>query len=224
MRIMKKKGKIAAGIIVMVCAITGSLFIFMKRPNDVKAEISRNLGLIEESRKELPLEVVISSNPFDYVDEECYNNIVAMGTDAVKPLQELMDSGELSAQCEFVCCALLEEVTQCHMDNGKEYGWTNVEEFKSLWEPAIKNLPETLESIQNNEEMSLEEKQAELEKYGVFGKAFAKKAAESDFEMGLEKISVTEDKNMKAMYNKLGSQISDKDVENVMEYLDYKCK
>lgn len=221
---MKKKSKVAAGIIVIVCAITGSLFIFIKHSNNVKAEISRNLGLIEESRKELPLEVVISSNPFDYVDEECYNNIVAMGTAAIKPLQELMDSGELSAQCEYVCCALLEEVTQCHMDNGKEYGWTNVEEFKSLWEPTIKNLTETLESIQNNEEMSVEEKQAELEKYGVFGKAFAKKAAESDFEMGGMEINITKDKDVEDMYNKIGSDISDRDVKNIIEYLDYKCK
>lgn len=214
---MKKK---IAGAIVLIGVIMCGVLCFMRQPDDAITENVGNICLIEESTDP---SVCFSSNPFDYVDKECYDNILAMGTDAIKPLQEQMDSGELSAQCQFVCGALLEKVTQCHMhDVAGEC--SNVEVFRELWDLTINSLPETLENIQNDNNMSVEEKQEELEKYGVFGKAFAKKAMKSDFEMGGEKISVTKDKKVKDMYDKLGSDISDKDVKNVIEYLDYKCK
>lgn len=42
--------------------------------------------------------------------------------------------------------------------------------------------------------------------------------------MGGEKIRITNHKSAKAVYDNIGSEVSDKDVENVMEYLDYKCR
>lgn len=223
---MKKK---IAGIITVIGIIMCGLFYFVRQTDDAKAEDAKAEEVKAEDAysgcllKENTNPPVGSSIPFDYVDKECYNNILAMGTDAIKPLQEQFDSGELSAPLQYVCADLLEKVTQCYMDNGEDYGWSNVNEFEGLWNATINSLPETLENIQNNDRMSAEEKQAELEKYGIFGKVFAKKAAEADFEMGGEKISITNDKSVKAVYDNIGGEVSDKDVENVMEYLDYKC-
>lgn len=228
---MKKK---MAGIIAVIGIIMCGVFCFVRQTDnakaeDIKAEDVKAEDIDKEddySRcilKENPDPPITSSNPFDYVDKESYNNILAMGTDAINPLQEQIDSGELSAPCEYVCCALMQEVTQCYMLDAAGSSWGNVKTFKELWYATINSLPKTLENIQNNDSMSAEEKQAELEKYGVFGKVFAKKAVEADFEMGGEKISITNDKSVKAVYDNIGGEVSDKDVENVMEYLDYKC-
>ena len=70
-----------------------------------------------------------SSSPFDYVDKESYNNILAMGTDAIKPLQEQFDSEETPAMLKYVCGALLEQITQCYVTNGTSYRWSNLQEF-----------------------------------------------------------------------------------------------
>lgn len=214
---MKKK---IAGIMVVIGVIVCVALCFVRQPDDAKAENVDSTYLLKEDA-DAPC---WSSCPFDYVDKESYNSILAMGTDAIKPLQEQFDSEETPAMLKYVCGVLLEEVTQCYMDNGKDYGWGNVQEFEELWVATIDSLPETLENIQNDDSMSVEEKQAELEKYGVFGKVFAKEAMKTDFEMGSWKMRATDDKDVKAMYSRLSSEVSDKDVENVIEYFDYKCK
>lgn len=214
---MKKK---IAGIIIVISVITYGVIYFMRQPDGAKVENVYNTYLLKESMNSMPT----SSSPFDYVDKESYNNILAMGTDAIKPLQEQFDSEETSAMLKYVCGALLQEVTQCYMDNGKGYGWSNVQEFEELWTATIDSLPETLENIQNDDSMTVEEKQAELEKYGVFGRVFAKEAMKTDFEMGSQKMRATDDKDMKAMYGRISSEVSDKDVKNVIEYFDYKYK
>ncbi|MDE6232486.1 MAG: hypothetical protein K2M60_03960 [Lachnospiraceae bacterium] len=214
---MKKR---IAGIIIVISVIMCGVICFMRQPDDAKAENVDNTYLLKESTNP----IITSPSPFDYVDKESYNNILAMGTDAIKPLQEQFDSEETSAMLKYVCGALLEQITQCYVTNGTSYRWSNVQEFEELWTATIDSLPETLENIQNDDSMSVEEKQAELEKYGVFGKVFAKEAMKTDFEMGSWKMRATDDKDVKAMYSRLSSEVSDKDVKNVIEYFDYKCK
>lgn len=214
---MKKK---IAGIIIVISVIACGVICFMRQPADAKAENDDNTYLLKESTNP----IITSPSPYDYVDKESYNNILTMGTDAIKPLQEQFDSEETLAMTKYVCGALLEQLTQCYVTNGTSYRCSNVHEFEKLWTATIDSLPETLENIQNDNSMSVEEKQAELEKYGIFGKVFAKKALESDFEIGSRKMRATDDKKVKDMYSKLSSDVSDKDVENVMEYLDYKCR
>lgn len=219
---MKKK---MTGIIAVIGVIMCGIFCFVWQTDKAKAEDIKAEDVYSSCiLKENPDAPITSSNPFDYVDKECYNNILAMGTDAIKPLQEQLDSGELSAPCEYVCCALMQEVTQCYMLEASGSSWGNVKTFKELWDATINSLPKTMESIQNNDSMSAQEKQAELGKYGVFGKVFVKEATKADFEMGGEKIRITNHKSAKAVYDNIGSEVSDKDVENVMEYLDYKCR
>lgn len=222
---MKRMKKKIAGIMVVTGVIMCVAFCFMRQPDDAKAENAKvenddSTYLLKEDTNA----PCWSSCPFDYVDKESYNSILAMGTDAIKPLQEQFDSEETSAMLKYVCGALLQEVTQCYMDNGKGYGWSNVQEFEELWTATIDSLPETLENIQNDDSMTVEEKQAELEKYGVFGRVFAKEAMKTDFEMGSQKMRATDDKDMKAMYGRISSEVSDKDVKNVIEYFDYKYK
>lgn len=43
-----------------------------------------------------------SSNPYDSVDSEYYDNIISIGTEAIEPLEELMMSGGMPAAYQYV--------------------------------------------------------------------------------------------------------------------------
>lgn len=104
--------------------------------------------IVKESLKEqLPFEMVISSNPFDYMDTAFYKNIMYMGTDSVGPLDGMLMEDGFSRVHAYLGCVALEEITGCKMLDVTGMSWSNSGEFKRLWSRVMREMPETLEAI-----------------------------------------------------------------------------
>lgn len=216
------KKKIISLIVVVAVGITSlGIFYFVNKPDDVKADITKNLDLMfEESKnKTFASEILASSNPYDYVDSEYYGTIVSMGTEVIGPLEELIMSDEMIMEYQYVSAVALQEITGCDMAEVMGVSWSNVGQFKEMWSSTMQSLPETLESIKNDSKLSAEEKRNEMEKYGVFGKAYACKTAENEFQLGELKVEAVTDDGLRKEFKELGEEMSGKDLDNVLGYM-----
>lgn len=177
--------------------------------------------MVTESLKEpLPFEMIISSNPFDYMDTAFYKNIIYMGTDSVEPLDEILMEDGFSGVQAYLGCVALEEITGCKMLDVTDMSWSNQGEFKRLWSRVMQEMPETLEAIQDNAGMSAEDKEEEMKKFGLFGRAYASKAAVGDFELRGEKRKGIDDEELQERYKDLGEGADSEDLDIIFEFMD----
>ena len=220
---MKKK---IFGIITTIAVVlfTGCVFGFLKKPESVKAEIQNKFILMAKENANTPMssEIIASSNPFDYVDSKYYEEIVSMGTKAIEPLEELLYSDEIDGVYKYVGAVALQDITECDLSKITGVDWSNVEQFKELWNITIQDMPETFQNIQNNSKMSLEQKMLEIEKYGVFGKTYAKGIASGKFIFGDNKLQDIDDIMLKNKFKKFGENIGNEDSELIIGYMQEK--
>lgn len=81
--------------------------------------------VMEGLKEPLPFEMIISSNPFDYMDTAFYKNIMYMGTDSVEPLDEILMEDGFSGVQAYLGCVALEEITGCKMLDVTDMSWSN---------------------------------------------------------------------------------------------------
>ena len=72
-----------------------------------------------------------SSNPYDYIDNNYYRSIVALGKGAVPVLEEMYNSGKLTGLKAYISALAIEDITDCHLS--EKYNWSSSEEFYDLW-------------------------------------------------------------------------------------------
>ena len=70
--------------------------------------------------------------------------------------------------------------------------------------------------------MSLEQKMLEIEKYGVFGKTYAKGIASGKFIFGDNKLQDIDDTMLKNKFKKFGENIENEDSELIIGYMQEK--
>lgn len=94
----------------------------------LKNEIMANLNKINEVTN------VTSSNPYDYTNNEYYNNIVKLGKDAVPVLENMYKNNELSGLNAYLSALVIQDITNCNLYEKYNLDWTTADEFYSLWE------------------------------------------------------------------------------------------
>ena len=72
-----------------------------------------------------------SSNPYDYIDNNHYRSIVALGSGAVSVLEDMYNSGKLTELKAYISALAIEDITGCHLST--KYNWSSAEEFYNLW-------------------------------------------------------------------------------------------
>ena len=72
-----------------------------------------------------------SSNPYDYIDNNHYRSIVALGSGAVSVLEDLYNSGKLTGLEAYISALAIEDITDCRLST--KYNWSSAEEFYNLW-------------------------------------------------------------------------------------------
>lgn len=94
----------------------------------LKNEIMTNLNKINEVTN------MTSSNPYDYTDNEYYNNIVKLGKDAVSVLENMYKNNELSGLNAYLSALAIQDITNCNLYEKYNIDWTTADEFYYLWE------------------------------------------------------------------------------------------
>ena len=74
---------------------------------------------------------LLSSNPYDYIDNEYYKNIVSLGKDAVPILEKMYKNRKLVGLNAYLSALAIEDITGCHLST--KYNWSSAEEFYNLW-------------------------------------------------------------------------------------------
>lgn len=94
----------------------------------LKNEIMSNLNKINEVTN------MTSSNPYDYTNNEYYNNIVKMGKDVVPVLENMYKNNELLGLNAYLSALVIQDITNCNLYEKYNIDWTTADEFYALWE------------------------------------------------------------------------------------------
>lgn len=104
-----------------------------------------------------------SSNPYDHVDMEYYDKIVALGFDAIEVLEEERAGGGLYS---WVAGALISDITRCDVGD-----WDTGQGFFQLWDGFCDSALDDMTDI-ITDDISIDKKVKKLKKFGIFGEAF----------------------------------------------------
>lgn len=74
-----------------------------------------------------------SSNPYDYTKNEYYENIVALGKDAVPVLEDMYNNGKLTGVNAYLSALAIQDITGCNLNDEYNLDWSTAEEFYELW-------------------------------------------------------------------------------------------
>lgn len=169
-------------IVLLLFSIAGGVF-YSNHKNAVEscaAAVDKNFTLLSNSYS---METLLSSSPYAYIDNDYYKNIVSLGFDAVKVLQEKNENGEFSGLNSYIAAIAIQEITGCDLYSITGTDFENADEFYELWDKTMANMPEKLADIIGSESMEVREKVKELKKYGMFGEAAACSVSDSGIKM-----------------------------------------
>ena len=116
-------------IIALLIAISGLLFHNLMQEKTVAEEIDYNLAKINE----LSLNQITSSNPYDYIDNDHYNNIIKLGMPAVSVLEEKYSNNELHGLNAYIAALAIQEITGIQISEEADETWETAEEFFAQW-------------------------------------------------------------------------------------------
>lgn len=94
-----------------------------KTSREMKEEIKENLNNILKTNNGT------SSNPYDYIDNNYFNNIINMGIDAVPILINIYENNEVSKNGldAYIIALAIQKITNCNLS------YSTAEEFFELW-------------------------------------------------------------------------------------------
>ena len=94
----------------------------------LEEEIKYNLSKIKE------VSDLSSSNPYHYINNKYYQNIVDIGKDAVFLLREMYNAGELSGLDAYISALAIQDITNCNLLKEYKIEWDTAKQFYELWE------------------------------------------------------------------------------------------
>lgn len=74
-----------------------------------------------------------SSNPYDYMKNDYYENIVNLGKNAVSTLETMYKNGKLTGVNAYLSALAIQDITKCNLYEKYGYDWSTAEEFYKLW-------------------------------------------------------------------------------------------
>lgn len=102
-------------------------------PNVNNTNIDIEVEILDNLDKILEITDLSSSNPYDYIDNEYYNNIISFGDDAIPVLERMYQENKLIGINAYISTLAIEEIT-----GSRNFAWTTPEEFYQKWEESKK--------------------------------------------------------------------------------------
>lgn len=163
------------GMVIAIATVIVILGMVLFGRTEVSAEekVRINLHRIDESISEAieeESELALSSNPYDYIENnEYYKNIIGLGVSALPELEKSLVNSETNGLNEYILAIAIEEITHADV-NGileEEYGWENAKEFSKEWTAIKENVNKEVLEIATSSHLTAIEKCEKLENYGV---------------------------------------------------------
>lgn len=209
---VKKVFIFISGIIVIALLVIVAL---PKANTSIAAEVEQNFTQMSE----LSLQQITSSNPYDYINNEYYDNIVAMGFPAVQVIEEGYTSEHYTGLNAYIAGVAIQEITGMNLYECVGIDWETAEQFFESWDLTIKGLPDIFDEIMNSDD-SMEEKLSHMDKFGIFGQYFLTTLAnESGISVTLNGEAV-EVQGYSSTDLRGFEKLSAKEMKEVAEYLE----
>ena len=122
--------------LIIVCLVL-SLFLCGCESKDNKSNDNQLANDIKENIENLlKVNSGSSSNPYDYIHTEYYNDIVNLGEDAIPVLIKMYKDGEFSKDGldSYIISIAIQEIANCSLYNKYQLSYANPSEFFDLWE------------------------------------------------------------------------------------------
>ena len=111
--------------IVLVCSCNNKKL--KGKDNDIKREILNNMQMIIQTSNPT------ISNPYDYIKNKYYNNIIKIKDDAVPILISLFESNELDSLTGYIAALAIQDITDCNLYENYNLNFETAGEFFKLW-------------------------------------------------------------------------------------------
>lgn len=121
-----KKIIVATSCILCLCGCTNNKEQITNEDN-IEEKIIENLKQIGK------LSDTASSNPYDYIKNENYKNIIKLEKKAVPVLEEMYNSNKLSGVYAYISALAVQDITGCNLYEEYDLDWSTAEEFYTLW-------------------------------------------------------------------------------------------
>ena len=90
--------------------------------------------ILDNFNKILEVSDLLSSNPYDYTENEYYENIVNLGKPAVLVLIDMYNDGKLTGLNAYLSALAIEDITDCNLLEKYNINWSSADEFYQAWE------------------------------------------------------------------------------------------
>lgn len=168
-----KKVVVAMLLICLVCVGTLTTKVLASDEYIVNSNVNAMMSEINTmiDNKDTAME---SSNPYDYIQNDYFNNIVERGIGALPVLTSELDSSSENGLKEYILAIAIEEITETNMNEDTVNAWSNGKEWAEEWNRYLRNIPEKVEYVVNDTVNSFEEKKQELQSLGLMSLPYIK--------------------------------------------------
>jgi hypothetical protein len=136
-------------MVTIVISLTLLLVSFFNAFGSTSFKIEKNMeelmDEITQNMAENP-EKAYSSNPYDYIDNQYFRNIVNLGPKALFHIRNKIKKSERSGLKEYILAIAAEKIAKVDL-RGETYNWTNGKEWVREWERHLRNIPDDIERI-----------------------------------------------------------------------------
>jgi hypothetical protein len=162
--------KISVGFLTLfICSFLVALLLNSTADASIEKQIDNNFASINETiNKEIALRTATSSNPYDYVkDNPDFENIVALGNDALPGLQKRLLSSERSGLEEYILAIAIESIAKVDLKKNESTKWISAKMFKTKWPEYLKSIPSLVDSVTADQALTTAEKVKKLNEMGT---------------------------------------------------------
>ncbi len=124
-------------------------------------------------------ENMMSSNPYDYIDNQYFDNITNRGISALPIITKQIASSESNGLREYILAIAAEEISNTHLNQENVYNWSNGKEWLNEWNIYLRSIPTKVDYIVNDTENTIEDKKLALNNIGVMGLPYIKDAIDA---------------------------------------------
>lgn len=205
----------AVALLAVVVMAFGAMVVGARESISLAAEVQENFTKLSE----LSMEQAMSSNPYDYINNEYFDNIVELGVPAVKVIEQGYYNGKYAGLNAYIAALAIQKITDVNLYECTGEDWETGEQFFHNWNITMNRLPETFDEIINSDD-SMEVKISSIEKYGVFGEYFLSTAVNektSAVEFNGETISIHDQTAIKGA--KI-TKLSEDEMDAIKDYLE----
>ncbi|MEE0884886.1 MAG: hypothetical protein U0L59_06625 [Faecalimonas sp.] len=209
-------------IFIFICGLAVAMAISVdlkKSDTTLAAEVQENFTKLSE----LSVEQAMSSNPYYYINNEYYDNIVELGVPVVEVLEKNYRNGYYGGLNAYIAGLAIQDITNMNLYECAGIEWETAQQFFECWDTTIKDLPDIFSKIMNSDD-TMANKVSSIEKFGIFGRYFLTSLANENvttLKLVDRTVSV---KNYSSKDLRGFDKLSAKEMEEVGDYLESRLK